>query len=372
MGKLNLLLGLIGLIFFSCAQEDETMHSAIKQVEETSDTVQLEYATGFKIIKKRIGTELLVYENGAIVDTYFCVKSPVKTSSDKTLVQVPINKLACMSTTYFPYLEKIDMLNVVTGVTNPKYVRNTEINKRLNNGTVISISGQNEIDMEKLALLQPEALMAYPFNNPDFDAAKEFGINVIYNTEYLEPHPLGQVEWLKFFGVLFDKENEANELYDRIKSQYYQAKGLISLDDKKRKVLAGSIYNDQWTAPGGNSIGAVIIGDANGQLVLNNDEKGSYSMPIETAVIESKEAEIWAMASYFEGIYSREELLKEDNRYSLFGVCNSGNIIHCNTAFSNYFEDALLEPHLILKDLIHLFYPEKLPDHKFKYFYRLQ
>ena len=44
---------------------------------------------------------------------------------------------------------------------------------------------------------------------------EELGIPVLVETSSYESHPLGRLEWIKLYGVLYDKENEAEEFYDR-------------------------------------------------------------------------------------------------------------------------------------------------------------
>ena len=43
----------------------------------------------------------------------------------------------------------------------------------------------------------------------------------------------------------------------------------------------------------------------------------------------------------------------------------------CNATFSDYFGDAVMEPHIILADLISIFHPDYVPNHTPKYFHDL-
>src|SRR5690554_8144354 len=44
-----------------------------------------------------------------------------------------------------------------------------------------------------------------------FNQFEKAGIPVLYNADWVETTPLGKAEWIKFFGVLFDQQEEANE-----------------------------------------------------------------------------------------------------------------------------------------------------------------
>ena len=42
---------------------------------------------------------------------------------------------------------------------------------------------------------------------------KDFGIPVMIEYSSYESHPLGRVEWIKFFGALVGKEEEAEKVF---------------------------------------------------------------------------------------------------------------------------------------------------------------
>lgn len=42
---------------------------------------------------------------------------------------------------------------------------------------------------------------------------EDFGIPVMTEYSSYELHPLGRVEWVKFFGALVDKEQKADEIF---------------------------------------------------------------------------------------------------------------------------------------------------------------
>ena len=44
---------------------------------------------------------------------------------------------------------------------------------------------------------------------------EQFGIPVLVEHSSYEPHPLGRTEWLKLYGVLLDKEEPAQELFEK-------------------------------------------------------------------------------------------------------------------------------------------------------------
>ena len=49
------------------------------------------------------------------------------------------------------------------------------------------------------------------------DQFKVFGIPYIIDYSSYEEHPLGRVEWIKFYGALLGKEDEAKAIFDEEK-----------------------------------------------------------------------------------------------------------------------------------------------------------
>ncbi len=54
--------------------------------------------------------------------------------------------------------------------------------------------------------------------------SKERNIPVIYNGDWVESSALAKAEWIKFFGVLFNKEREADSIFNTIEKNYSEAK----------------------------------------------------------------------------------------------------------------------------------------------------
>ncbi len=43
---------------------------------------------------------------------------------------------------------------------------------------------------------------------------------MVINAEYLEKHPLGRAEWIKFVALFFDREKEADSIFNVIENDY--------------------------------------------------------------------------------------------------------------------------------------------------------
>lgn len=107
----------------------------------------------------------------------------------------------------------------------------------------VSFSGQKEegwyIEPAREAMAAGDILYAGKYNKPDYELIvsrgcslaiengmiahspetaeklEEFGIPVLVEGSSYESHPLGRVEWVKFFGALLGKEDEAEQIFNR-------------------------------------------------------------------------------------------------------------------------------------------------------------
>lgn len=345
---------------------DTVQSSAFAQVNNRDYT--MEFATGFAVQEYQGNRHVIIFDDSTRVAEYMLYKGdePEPIAGVQN-VKVPIQSIACLSTTYLPYIDRLGKASSILGVANADFVKNFHVREQINIGFTRNISADVEIDLEKVIEINPDLLMVYPFNSPDYSRLQKMGIDLFYNTEYKETHPLGQVEWIKLFGLLYDREQAAFDLFEEVKASYFSAVEIAAALEPV-PIMAGSIFNDKWSAPGGKSMGARLISDAGGHYIWDDNSTGSYSKDLETAIEDSEKAEILALVSSFKGEFSRAHLVADNPKYQLLKPYNEGRVIHCNTAKVNYFEDALLEPDLILKDLVHLFHPEQLPNHNLKYF----
>src|SRR5690606_39892911 len=104
----------------------------------------------------------------------------------------------------------------------------------------------------------------------------------------------------KVFGVLYNKEAQADSIFDAIESEYLQAKTLAAKVKSQPTVLSGAMHKDIWYLPSGSSAEAQLLKDANANyLWKDTTEKGSLSLNFETVFEKAKDADIWISPSYY-------------------------------------------------------------------------
>ena len=73
---------------------------------------------------------------------------------------------------------------------------------------------------------------------------------------------------------------------------------------------------------------------------------------------------------------SMQQVVAEDNRYADFKAVKNRQVFNNNARVNeaggnDYWEGGISNPDLVLSDLIKIFHPELLPDHKFVYYRQL-
>ena len=183
----------------------------------------------------------------------------------------------------------VELLNeeaTVIGFPYSKYVSSEKTRQLIDSGNITEIGKENSLNTEILLDLEPEIVVGYSVSSADksLTTIKKAGINVIYNGDWLEETPLGRAEWIKFFGVLFNKEKQADSIFKIIETNYLEAKKIALTAIKKPTILSGAIMSkDIWNLPAGKSFEAQFLQDANlNYLWKDTKGKGSLSLSFES------------------------------------------------------------------------------------------
>lgn len=203
--------------------------------------------------------------------------------------------------------------------------------------------------------------------NKTFNIVEKSGIPVLFNGDWTEKSPLGKAEWIKFFGALFNKTEEATMYFRDVESAYLEAKELAQSASAVPTVLSGSMYKDQWYVPYGDSWSATFIADANAQYIYKNTAgSGSIALAFETVLSQAQNADFWIAPGQFKTFDQLEESSVHYNRFK--AVKNKQVFTYSNTLGETggaiYYEMAPNRPDLVLKDLIAIFHPELLPQYE--------
>ena len=293
------------------------------------------------------------------------------------IIITPIKKIVTTSTTHIPALELLGVQQTLVGFPGTDYVSSEKTRIRIDNGAVRELGKNEGINTEVLLELQPNLVVAFGVDgtNKSMETIERAGTPVIYNGDWVEKSPLAKAEWIKFFGVLYNKEKEANSIFNQIEHDYIEAKKIALNATSKPTVLCGAMYKDVWYLPNGTSAEAQFLNDANANyLWKDTKETGSIALSFEAVFNKAKTTDLWLSPSYYS---SYEALEKSNAHYTQFSAFQEKKIF----TFSNttgktggvtYYELGMARPDLVLKDMIKICHPELLQDYKTTFFKPLQ
>lgn len=369
---------LLLIILVSCKKE-----TVIKKVESTKKTT-IKYAKGFDIVEENGFKKLIIKSAYKGSNEIYEYKVYNKSSSknlndlDKKIIQVPFKEIIVTSTTHIPMVELLEEEKSIVGFPFSKYVSSEKTRQLIDLGKIKEIGKENDLNTEILLDLQPELIVGYSVSSADksLSTIQKSGINVIYNGDWLEETPLGRAEWIKFFGVLFDKEQLADSIFNGIENNYLEAKKIALKSTKKQTVLSGAIMSkDIWNLPAGDSFVAQFLEDANVNYLWKNTKgKGSLSLSFESVFEKGINADYWIAPGYFS---SKKQMLSSNKLYEKFTTFKedkiySPSIKKGKTGGIIYYELAPTRPDLVLKDIIKITNPELLPNYKFTFFKKMK
>jgi iron complex transport system substrate-binding protein len=351
------------IVAMSCnTSNDNTADSATEIVSRKP-----QYAQGFDWITLD-GVECLRLLD-LQADSLSVLCTVCKEERENCMLLPPQPAFATLSTTHLSYFNRIACLNAVRGTAYAAYVMNPEVQGEIENGNIVSLSGERDLDFERTLASGANVVLTYPYGDQTFEDLKSAGLIVLPISEYLEVHPLGRAEWIRALGFLSGAESSADIAFLEIENAYNALKLQAQLSSSIPTVFTGSNDNGVWYAPPGNSFISQFIYDAGGVYIFSDHQaKENISMDFEILLEKAIEVEYWGKVVYEEGALTLEKLAADDERYAALKAFKNHHIFYCNSAEKDYFGDGLIEPHVILADLIAILHPNILPDHKPVYF----
>lgn len=372
MNRLSILL--CSLLFcIGCSAPDKKNVS----LDQTNAT---KYAKGFKVSPFENATLVEVtypYQGATSGYKYLLVPRGQDTPThpnDVTVIYTPIQSIICTATSHLPLLDYLGESEKLVGFPTLDYVSSEKIRVRIDAGLVQDVGVDKGMNMERIAVLKPDLLMGYTMTGDlgQYKKIQELGVPVVMNAEYLEEHPLGRAEWIKFMALFFNKEKEAELVFDMIEKNYLNTKAMIADTMAHPTVLSGVVYGDAWFLPGGQNYNSKILKDAGYQYLWEDDPSNGYlQMSFESVYEKAHHADFWLGVASFASL---QEIKNADERYTKFKPYQTQQVYTYDArkgakGGSEFLELGYLRPDIILKDLVKIAHPELLSDYQL-YFYK--
>lgn len=371
-------------IFFATLSLFVQCKDATKITKKTTTEINLvQHAEGFSIVEYVDFSILKVknaYPEAKEVYTYVLHKKNAQLPDSLdvyTKIQVPVQKIIVTSTTHVPSIEMLEMENTIVGFPSTHYISSEKTRTLIDNGTIREIGSNQSLNTELILDLNPDIIVGFSVDGDlkTYKNLEKNGQKIIFNADWTEKTPLGKAEWIKFFGALYDKNKEANVIFSKIESDYEEALLLVKNSKNQPTILAGSIYEDQWYLPQGDSWAALFLKEANGNYLWKETKgTGSLALSFETVLDKAKDADYWISPGQFTSMH---EILKTNANYKYFKAVQNKNIYTSSSKKGKtggviFYELAPNRPDLVLKDLIKILHPEVLPNYELYFFEKLK
>lgn len=342
---------------------------------EYESSMELDYAENFKVDYYTGGYTLLTttMDNRKFLIVPEGKKVPEDLEEDVVVLQRPIKDL------YLVASSVMDMFCELNGL------------------DTITFSGQKEeswyVEDAKQAMARGDMVYAGKYNKPDYELMvagnctlaienmmishspevmeklEDFGIPVMIEYSSYESHPLGRVEWIKFFGALLGKEAEAEQAFQ----DQVAILEKVATDEKTDKTVAFFFVTSNGLVQVRQSSDYVpkMIELAGGSYIFENlgdpeSKRSTMNMQIEEFYNGAKDADFLIYNSSIDGgVATIDELLDKCAVLKDFKAVQEGKV-WCTT--NDMYQQSMSIGYLI--EDIHTMLQEK--EEEMKYLFRLE
>ena len=338
---------LCGLLFAGCGKGDRPFSetaagSALS--DHISGELELRYATqfsvslcddGYRILSIRDGLQYLLIPDGKEGPPAWMTEEE---AGQYTQVQLPAKKIYLAASSAMDLFSELDALSSVA-MTSTKAADwgLPEIREQVEADTIHYVGKYNAPDYE--ALLEEEIDLAVEstmiYHAPQVkEAIEDLDIPVMVERSSYEKDPLGRLEWIRLYGILLEKENEADAFFEDVCAQLDDILGEASDPEDRPRVAFFSI----------NANGAAIVrkpGDyitrmiemAQGRYALDAltvDEENALStmqLQMESFYEQAVDADIFLYNSTIEGdLKTRSQLIEKSEILADCKAVREGNV----------------------------------------------
>ena len=303
------------------------------------------------------------------------VEIPQDARSNAIVIPVPVERAVIYTSVHSAMTEQLGCIDRIVGVCEPQYIISEDILARVADGRIADLGMSTAPDVEKIIDLDAEIIIASPFENSGYGNAEKIGVPIVEAADYMEGHPLGRTEWVRFYGLLFGCRDRADSLFFETCSKYDSLKALAAdlPDGQKPTVVLERKYGGLWGVPGSNSYVSLFHADAGARYVFRNiGGDGIVQLSFEQVFEQASDADFWLLKYGTVNPFSYADLRSEYKPYSNFEAYRNGKIYTCSTLATTYYDDITIHPDQILADLLYIYHPDLLPGHSLKYYFPME
>ena len=284
------------------------------------------YEGGFKLLETMDGTQILVVPEDKEI--------PQNVDEDTIVLKQPVQNMYLVSSAVmdiFSKLDAIDTLRFSSQTEDNWYVDDAK--QAMEDGSLIYAGKYSKPDYELIVSegcsLAIENSMI--FHSPEvIEMLESFDIPVMVEYSSYESHPMGRVEWIKFFGALVDKEDEAQRIFD----EQIDILDSVAANDNTGKTVAFFYItsNGLVQVRQSNDYIPKMIELAGGRYIFDNlgdseSKRSTMNMQVEEFYDGAKDADYIIYNSTIDGgLSSVDELIDKCPVLADFKAVKDGNV----------------------------------------------
>ena len=367
-----LILFLTAVTLFSCNR------GSTATTQEEGDTVVFKYATQLSVVRYdgyAVASLKNPWKPGKTLHQYVLVPSGSEVSDlpEGTVLRVPLSRSMIFTTVHCAMLQSLEREDRIAGVADLKYIKIPWVQQQVAAGRIVDVGEGMSPVVEKIIDTHPDAILLSPFENSGgYGKLEEIGIPLVECAEYMESSPLARAEWIRFYGMLFGCEQQADSLFHVVDSSYNALRAKAKQASEAPSVMVDKVTGSVWYVPGGKSTIGQMIADANGRYPWAADShSGSVSLPFEAVLEKAGETDAWLFRYSSDHDITYAELLGEHHGYSQFKAYREHKAYGCNVELSLFYEESPFRPDWLLSDFIQMLHPDLPGLAPLRYYKRL-
>jgi iron complex transport system substrate-binding protein len=311
-----------------------TDHTISKELTyETS--MKLDYATEFAVDYYDNGFTLIsIADNSRFLLNTEDKEVPQDLADDITVLKAPVSDIYLVASATMDMFCSIGALDSIclSGLTAEKW-EIPEAKEAMESGQILYAGKYNAPDYELICSKNCELAVESTMigHAPEVkENLESFGIPVLVDHSSYEADPLGRTEWVKLYGVLTGKEEEASKAFEEQK-QYVEE--LSDAEDTGKTVAffyittAGTV-----SVRKSNDYVPKMIDLAGGSYIFENlkgedNAASSVNMQMEEFYAQAKDADYLVYNSTIDGnLETIEDLLGKSSLFENFKAVKNGNV----------------------------------------------
>ena len=316
------------------------------------------------------------WDSTAILHSYVLIDKEAELPKDLPkgdIVRTPLTNSVVYTMVHCGLIDELGAYQRIKGVCDLRYIEIDKVQRDVRQGKIRDLGEGLNPNIEDVIDMSPDAILLSPFQNDGgYGRLGKLGIPIIECADYMETSALGRAEWMKFYGMLYGREDFADSLFSQIVLRYDSLRHMAATAKERPTVVTDLKYGAIWYVPGGNSTTGHLLADAGADYIFKDTpESGNLSLAPETVFDHAVNAEFWLIRYNQATEKTYDELAQEYANYANLSAFRNRNIYACNTELTAFYREAPFHPDLLLKDYIKIFHPDLLKSHKNRYYKKL-